>query len=135
MAPEIILGAGVDQRADVYAIGCVAYFLLTGQPVFEAEDATDLFALHLQAPAIPPSHRTEMPIPPELDALVLSCLEKDPQRRPQDAAAVLEALCRCRSGEGWDNESARTWWERHLVELAGPPNVTDALALESSLIA
>ena len=135
MAPEIILGAGVDQRADVYAIGCVAYYLLTGQPVFEAEDATDLFALHLQAPAIPPSHRTEMPIPPELDALVLSCLEKDPQRRPQDAAAVLEALCRCRSGEGWDNESARTWWERHLVELAGPPNVTDALALESSLIA
>src|SRR5204863_465022 len=47
----------------------------------------------------------------------------------------VEVLCRCRSGEGWDNESARTWWERHLVELAGPPDVTDALALESSLIA
>src|SRR5262245_31897433 len=78
MAPEIITGGDVDQRADVYAVGCVAYYLLTGQPVFEAKNAVDLFAQHLHTTHIPPSQRTEIPIPAELDALVLACLEKDP---------------------------------------------------------
>jgi len=132
MAPEIILGAEIDQRVDVYAIGCVAYYLLTGQPVFEATTPRDLFAMHLQAAPIPPSHRTEMPISRELDALVLACLAKDPRHRPQDAAAVLEMLAHCRSSEPWDSEFARNWWERHLVELSGPLPVSDALPLEPS---
>jgi serine/threonine protein kinase len=130
MAPEIILGAEIDQRVDVYAIGCVAYYLLTGQPVFEATTPRDLFAMHLQATPIPPSHRTEMPISRELDALVLSCLAKDPRHRPQDAAAVLEMLAHCHSSEPWDSEVARHWWEHHLVELSGPLPVSDALPLE-----
>jgi len=132
MAPEIILGAEIDQRVDVYAIGCVAYYLLTGQPVFEATTPRDLFAMHLQAVPVPPSHRTEMPISRELDALVLACLAKDPRHRPQDAAAVLEMLAHCRSSEPWDSEVARNWWERHLVELSGPLAVSDALPLEPS---
>jgi eukaryotic-like serine/threonine-protein kinase len=134
MAPEIIRGGEVDQRADVYAIGCVAYYLLTGQPVFEASHPRDLFALHLQATPIPPSSRTEMPIPRELDALVLACLEKEPHKRPKDAAAVLEMLRHCRVPEAWDHDTARTWWERHLVELTDPLSAT-ALALESALVA
>jgi len=129
MAPETILGADVDQRADVYAIGCVAYYLLTGQPVFEASSPRELFAMHLQEAPIPPSHRTELPIPRELDAIVLACLEKDPRHRPQDAAAVLDMLLRCRTSDAWDNELARVWWERHLVELSNPPAVSEALAL------
>jgi eukaryotic-like serine/threonine-protein kinase len=124
MAPEIVLGAEVDQRADVYAIGCVAYFLLTGQPVFEAETPRELFALHLQARPAPPSRRTELPVSREMDALVLACLEKDPRRRPHDAAAVLEMLTRCRPADPWDNTLARAWWERHLVELTGPLRAT-----------
>jgi eukaryotic-like serine/threonine-protein kinase len=131
MAPETIMGAVVDQRADVYAIGCVAYYLLTGQPVFEASHPRELLAMHVHSTPIPPSQRTELPIPRELDVLVLACLEKEPNRRPQDAAAVLEALRRCRSVEGWDNATARTWWERHLVELTDP---LSASALESSLV-
>src|SRR5262249_5688638 len=87
MAPEIVLGADVDQRADVYAIGCVAYYLLTGQNVFDGDTPSDLFAQHLQSRPIPPSRRTEMSISREIDALVLACLAKDPRRRPQDAAA------------------------------------------------
>ena len=129
MAPEIVLGGEVDRRADVYAIGCVAYYVLTGQPVFEADNPADMFLLHLQASPVPPSERTEMPIPSELEALVLACLEKDPRRRPQDAAAVLDWLGRCRPPERWDNESARTWWERHLVELTAPLTVTEAAAV------
>jgi eukaryotic-like serine/threonine-protein kinase len=134
MAPEIVLGAEVDQRADVYALGCVMYYLLTGQPVFEASTTRELLALHLQTPPVPPSQRTEMPIPRELDALVLACLEKDPQRRPKDAAVVLEALLKCRCGDPWDNESAKGWWERHLVELSAPLAVTDALSLEPAFV-
>jgi eukaryotic-like serine/threonine-protein kinase len=132
MAPEIVLGAAIDQRADVYAIGCVAYYLLTGQPVFEADTAGDLFALHLRAKPTPPSRRSELPIPADLDALVLACLAKDPRRRPQDAAAVLDMLTRCAAREPWDNALARAWWERHLVELTGPRLLTDALSSEAA---
>jgi len=131
MAPEIIMGGHVDQRADIYAIGCVAYYLLTGQPVFEASNPRELFSLHVQSTPIPPSQRTELPIPRELDALVLACLEKDPARRPQDASAVLEALRRCRTADTWDHAAARAWWERHLVELTDP---LTASALETSLL-
>ena len=134
MAPEIVLGAEVDQRADVYAIGCIAYYLLTGQPVFEADDPRDLFALHLEAPPIPPSQRTEIRVPPDLDALVLSCLDKDPRRRPQDAASVLRRLLRCRSVDAWTNDAARTWWEHHLVELTTPLSASDAFVLDSPLV-
>ena len=88
--------------------------------------------MHLQAGPSPPSHRTEMPISRELDALVLACLAKDPRHRPQDAAAVLEMLAHCRSSEPWDSEVARNWWEHHLVELSGPLAVSDALPLEPS---
>ena len=134
MAPEIILGADVDERADVYAIGCVAYYLLTGQPVFEAENPTDMLRLHLHARVVPPSQRTEMPIPRDLDLLVLACLEKDPRRRPQDAAAVLGMLRRCHSGETWDNDAARIWWERHLVDLAGAPIAVSDAAPDAALV-
>jgi eukaryotic-like serine/threonine-protein kinase len=133
MAPEIVLGADVDQRADVYAIGCVAYYMLTGQPVFEAATPRELFAMHLQAAPVPPSHRAEMPIPRELDAIVLACLEKDPENRPQDAAAVVDMLLRCKIREAWTNETARAWWERHLVELTTPLAVSDALTFEPAL--
>jgi serine/threonine-protein kinase len=129
MAPEIVLGADVDQRADVYAIGCVAYYLLTGQTVFDGDTPSELFALHLQARPIPPSRRTELSISREIDALVLACLAKDPRRRPQDASAVLDMLSRCPSQNLWDNALARNWWERHLVELAAPRAIPEDLAL------
>src|SRR5262249_24726536 len=71
------------------------------------------------------SQRTEMPISPELDALVLKCLEKDPDRRPQDAEQLLEMLVRCHVRESWDNDAARAWWEKHLLDLAGPLTLAD----------
>jgi len=133
MAPEIILEGEVDERADVYALGCVAYYLLTGQRVFEADTAMKMFLEHVQTPPIPPSQRTEMPIPRELDEIVMACLEKDPRRRPQNAEEVLRLLRRCRFGETWDHETARGWWESHLSELTGPLTTDDAnLFTESS---
>jgi eukaryotic-like serine/threonine-protein kinase len=121
MAPETILGdAEVDRRADVYALGCVAYFLLTGQLVFEADTSMKVLMHHLNTPPIPPSQRTELPIPRELDELVLACLQKDPARRPQNAGELFRMAYNCRTAEGWNADAAEAWWQAHLPELTGP---------------
>jgi serine/threonine protein kinase len=126
MAPEMILGTGeIDRRADVYAVGCVAYYLLTGELVFEADTPMKMFLHHVQTPPIPPSQRTELPIPRELDDLVMACLEKDPGRRPQDASELFRMVRNIRFGEDWDTERAQRWWEKHLLELTGPLTVSD----------
>jgi serine/threonine-protein kinase len=126
MAPEVILGQNdVDRRADVYALGCVAYYLLTGQLVFEADTTMKMFLQHVQTPPTPPSQRTELPIPRELDDLVMACLEKDPNRRPQDAERLFELACQCCSVDVWDNSMARSWWETNLMELTGPLTLAD----------
>jgi eukaryotic-like serine/threonine-protein kinase len=126
MAPEIITNEGeVDQRADVYALGCVAYYLLTGQLVFEAETPMKMFLQHMQATPIPPSMRSELRIPREVDDLVLACLEKEPSKRPQDAEEVLRMIRKCRAAQTWDQDSARSWWQTHLPELTGALTVAD----------
>ena len=131
MAPEVILDGEVDQRADVYALGCVAYFLLTGELVFEADTAMKMFVQHLQAAPIPPSQRTEMPIPREVDELVLACLEKDPRRRPQDAQQVLRMLRQLTTGATWDSDKAKSWWDIHLPELTGSLDVLETAPEEA----
>jgi len=95
MSPEQCRGAGgVDQRSDVYAIGCMIFSLLTGMPPFDAEGAGDIIAMHLREPA--PLLSSRLPgIPPELDALVAHCLAKDPSHRyasGTDLAAAIGAL-------------------------------------------
>jgi serine/threonine-protein kinase len=120
MAPEIILGAAdVDRRADVYALGCVAYFLLTGHLVFEGDTPMRVLMQHIQSVPVPPSQRTEVPIPRELESLVLACLEKDPNKRPQDAEQLYHLACGY-SCDRWTGDIAKTWWERHLPEFTGP---------------
>jgi serine/threonine-protein kinase len=124
MAPEIILGeADVDSRADVYAVGCVAYFLLTGQLVFEGDTPMKMLMQHVNATPIPPSQRTELPIPPALDELVMACLAKDPRDRPQNAQELFSMAQGCMSRGTWDQPDARGWWERHLPELTGPLSI------------
>jgi len=127
MAPEIVLNeGGVDQRADVYAVGCVAYYLLTGQLVFDADSPMKMFLQHVQEAPVPPSQRSELPIPREVDELVLACLEKDPAKRPQSAEQLLRMVRRCRSGASWDHDTARGWWQTHLPDLTGVLTVADA---------
>jgi serine/threonine-protein kinase len=121
MAPEIILGeTNVDRRADVYALGCVAYFLLTGQLVFEADSPMKMLLQHVQAQPIPPSQRTELPIPREVDEFVMACLQKDPSKRPQNAEVLLNMAHGCKNGNCWSSDLARVWWAKHLPEFAGP---------------
>jgi serine/threonine protein kinase len=121
MAPEIILGeVEVDRRADVYALGCVAYYLLTGCLVFEAETPMKMLLRHAHEKPLPPSQRTELSIPRELDDLVLACLEKNPNDRPQSAEAMFSMVVGCKAGESWNQQSARAWWRMHLPDLTGP---------------
>jgi serine/threonine-protein kinase len=126
MAPEVILGeSNVDRRADVYALGCVAYYLLTGQLVFEADSPMKMLMQHVQAEPVPPSKRTELKIPRELDELVLACLHKDPRKRPQNAEELLAMAWTCKTCEAWNHQTARTWWEAHLPELCGPLTILE----------
>ena len=111
MAPEAIFGShAVDRRSDVYAIGCVAYFLLTGRLVFDANTAMEMIWHHLHTEPVAPSLRTERTISREVDELVLACLHKNPRRRPQDAAELSCRMAGVRSG-AWNQSAARSWWE------------------------
>jgi len=110
MAPEMALGETVDGRADLYALGCVAYYLLTGRLVFDAENTFQMVAKHLHHEATPPSVRGGVEIPPELERVVLSCLAKDPEKRPRTAADLSQSLARI-DIEPWTEAQARDWWK------------------------
>jgi serine/threonine-protein kinase len=112
MAPEMALGAKVDGRADLYALGCVAYYLLTGRLVFEGSGSFQVIAKHIHDAPAPPSERTELEIDPALDRLVLSCLAKKPEDRPQTAAELDRDLQELQT-EPWSQEEAQRWWRTH----------------------
>jgi serine/threonine-protein kinase len=105
----------VDARADIYGLGCVAYWLLTGRPVFEGESAMEVLTHHVHTEPAPPSRVTELSIPPALDALVLSCLAKDPAERPRTAEALDAALAAVPFDAPWTRERARKWWEENAA--------------------
>jgi serine/threonine-protein kinase len=115
MSPEQVLGdRPLDQRADIYALGAVAFWLLTGKLVFEGENAMQVMLHHLQSEPAPPSSRTELSVPAALDAVVLACLAKDPAQRPQSADDLAARLADCAAGNPWTAAAAREWWDLHL---------------------
>lgn len=118
MAPEAALGETVDGRADIYALGCVAYYLLTGGLVFEADNLFQMMAMRLRDDPVAPSRRTTRPIPPALDRLVLDCLARKPENRPRSAGELDRALASI-ACEPWDEEQAKQWWSAHRPALAG----------------
>jgi serine/threonine-protein kinase len=125
MAPEMALGDSVDGRADLYALGCVAYYLLTGEQVFTGDTVLKVITQHLQAVPARPSERTELPIPATLEHLVLACLAKKPEDRPQNARELAQSL-ETVQGMTWSEQEAARWWSQHH-----PPQVlaSDAIAL------
>lgn len=114
MAPEVALGsASVDGRADIYSLGCVGYYLLTGVPVFCRDAAVATALAHVQEDPVPPSERSELEIPPALEALLLQCLAKDPAARPASASELGHRLAATVSPTAWTPEAAHRWWELH----------------------
>jgi serine/threonine-protein kinase len=119
MAPEIALGErSVDGRADLYSLGCVAYFLLTGRPVFVAPSAMATVLAHVHETPAPPSVHSEFEIPPALEALILECLAKAPAKRPASAEELARALAAAVPQDGWTPDAAHAWWELHHLSMA-----------------
>jgi serine/threonine-protein kinase len=114
MTPEMALGLELDGRSDLYGLGCVAYWLITGRQVFEGASALEVVSKHVQAEPDPPSRHCPREVPLELDALILSCLEKTPDRRPSSAREVARLLCSIPLADSWSEEHARIWWAEHV---------------------
>jgi eukaryotic-like serine/threonine-protein kinase len=118
MAPESIRAPdSVDARTDIYALGAVAYYLLAGVDVFNGTSVVEVCSQHLHQAPEPMSARG-VTVPAQLEAIVLACLEKDPDRRPQSAAELRRQVDACTT-DPWDSERARAWWSAHQRELDG----------------
>jgi tRNA A-37 threonylcarbamoyl transferase component Bud32 len=137
MAPEMIRAPeSASPRSDVYAVGAVAYYLLSGSQVFPGKTVMEILERHLRDAPIAPSERSGRPIDPALDRLVLRCLEKDPARRPGDARDVLVELDRIGGADRpWTQAEARAWWESRgeayrRTLAGGPPTGAPDLEIE-----
>jgi len=112
ISPEQVTGdQPIDGRTDIYSLGCVAYWLLTGHLVFQGPTAMRTMVMHLNEEPVPPSQRTEMEIPAALEQIIMQCLEKDPAHRPQTTEELSMALAACETVPVWDREKAARWWE------------------------
>ncbi len=117
MAPELALGEpDIDRRVDIYALGSVLYWLLTGQLVFEADSPIKMMHRHISDTPEPPSTRTELEVPAELDDLILACLAKRAEDRPATVDEVGRRLAEVPVVEPWTEARAQRWWETHLPE-------------------
>ena len=114
LSPEMGLGQPVDHRTDIYSLGCVAYWILAGRHVFEAQTVMQMVVQHAQASPEPPSLRSELPISPALDETVLACLAKKPSERPGSAWELSQRLAECQVDSSWTRDDARRWWEARL---------------------
>jgi serine/threonine protein kinase len=111
LAPEAVhQPEAVDARADVYAVGAVGYFMLTGTPVFTGATIMEICMKHAKEAPEPPSARSGKPVSPDLEALLLRCLAKSPADRPGHAADLLRELERCMVAGQWTSADAALWW-------------------------
>jgi serine/threonine-protein kinase len=117
MAPEAIeRPSEVDLRAEIYAIGCVGYFLLTGSEVFPKLSVPDVCAHHLHVAPVTPSQRLPQTVGADagdIERIILWCLEKDRANRPADARTLSDALASCTAAGSWTEALARAWWKEY----------------------
>jgi hypothetical protein len=128
MAPETwIRPREVDVRSDLYALGAVAYFMLTGRPVFEGTNPFEVMTHHIQSPPAAPSTHTAAPVPEDLEAIILRCLAKEPDDRFASAELLRAHLEDCTLAGVWTAADARAWWGRHEAALRRPRPAPDPL--------
>jgi serine/threonine-protein kinase len=114
MAPETVLDPGdADTRSDLYSLGAVAYWMLTGRLIHDGVARIQTLLEQVRTLPPPPSERTETEIPAALDALILRCLDPDPRKRPQSAAEMTELLRAIRVTTPWTPQRAENWWRAH----------------------
>jgi len=118
LAPETMTTPdALDARADLYALGAVGYWLLTGTHVFSGSTVIEVCAHHLHTIPERPSARLAAPVTADLEALLLSCLEKRPEDRPASAHVFRDRLRACAGSGSWTNARAAEWWASHRHEL------------------
>jgi tRNA A-37 threonylcarbamoyl transferase component Bud32 len=144
MSPEAIRSPDrVDARSDLYAVGAVGYFLVTGQHVFGGKTTVEVCAHHLHSAPLPPSQRVQAPVDGALEAILLECLAKEPAQRPASAKQLGERLAAVRSGSGLSPAAIEEWWQRvkpardgsaaaAAGSLAAPPPAASASGLPGS---
>jgi serine/threonine-protein kinase len=118
IAPEIVTGHGCDGRSDLYSLGCVANFLLTGQTVFAGKTTPEQLRHHIHSRPEAPSRRAPHAIPRELDLVILACLAKSPDDRPRSAAELSKRLSACDVGPAWTPGQAMEWWTSRAKDAA-----------------
>jgi serine/threonine-protein kinase len=112
LSPEAILTPDhVDGRSDLYALGCVGYYLLAGGYPFDGVSAVEVCGHHLHTEAKPPSDRLGRPLPTDLEAVILRCLQKAREKRYADAAELSDALRACSDAAKWNPADAHAWWK------------------------
>jgi len=117
IAPEILSGnMEIDGRADLYGLGCVAYWLLTGNLVFDKGTPIATAIAHVQEDPIPLSQRTELSIPPALERTVMACLAKKPRARPATAEMLIRMLNELPESRSWTPDRAEAWWHTNHPE-------------------
>jgi serine/threonine-protein kinase len=121
MAPESAFDTrNADVRADVYAVGAVAYWMLTGRLLFEGLSAYETLLEHSQRTPMPPSQRTENEIPQSLERLIMACLDRDPGKRPQSASELMMRLREVALANPWTPARAEHWWRTHRPAVQAP---------------
>jgi len=134
MPPESITDPGtVDRRADLYSLGCVAYYLLTGTHLFEGNTLVEICSQHLHAVVEPPSARLGAQLPDDLEQLVLACLAKSRDDRPVDAVELLQRLQACEVSGRWDQAQARAWWSERQGAFASVRRAQRVAGAETEL--
>ena len=108
----------LDARSDLYAVGAIGYFLLTGKPLFELKNLRDVLMHQVKTMPPTPSDRLGRPISAELEQIVMQCLAKDPNQRPQSASDLEEALANCPSAGTWTRKEAEAWWTKNMAPAA-----------------
>ena len=130
MAPERFRkDIATEARSDLYSVGAIGYFLLTGRPVFQAQSVADAIFQHTQGTPQPPSLVRQRPLSTDLEAVILQCLSKSPADRPPDAETLRRQLLDCTPTEPWSDADAQNWWKLQT------PHTNLAGQLISTLIA
>ncbi|HWB09007.1 MAG TPA: serine/threonine protein kinase [Pirellulales bacterium] len=128
LAPEAIEGDDrLDARSDLYAVGAVGYFLLTGTPVFQGKSVAEVCMQQVYAEPERPSSRVGRTVSQELESLIMACLAKDPGQRPGSAEELAERLAECPLAGTWSRADATAWWREHdaAMGLSAESTATD----------
>ncbi len=131
MSPEQAVGNGeLDARSDIYSVGAVAYFLLTGQPPFPRDTSMQILMAHVYEQVTPP-HELRRDVPADLEEVVLKCLKKNPAQRYPDVESLDQALAACQCAAAWTKPCAAEWWKKNGARK--PDTVQQAAALTEAM--